>query len=103
MSEICTVCGLPKDVCVCEEENRKQQHLRVYTERRRYGKWMTVVKGFSGLSKEELEKLEKTLKTHCAAGGAVKEGGGEMWLEIQGSQKRKIEKELEKLGFRIGE
>ena len=45
MTEICTKCGLPKDICVCEEIAREQQNIRIFTVRRRYGKMVTVVEG----------------------------------------------------------
>ena len=43
--KICEICGLPKDLCVCEEIAREVQKVKVYTVRRRFGKLMTIVEG----------------------------------------------------------
>ena len=37
MSKICDVCGLPEELCVCEEIAREVQSLKVFTVRRRFG------------------------------------------------------------------
>ena len=43
--KICEICGLPEDLCVCEEIAREVQKVKVYTVRRRFGKLMTIVEG----------------------------------------------------------
>ena len=45
MSKICDVCGLPEELCVCEEIAREVQTLKVFTVRRRFGKLMTIIEG----------------------------------------------------------
>ncbi len=45
MAEICPVCGLPKELCMCEEIARGQQTVRISTDSRRYGKTVTVIDG----------------------------------------------------------
>jgi len=45
MADICSVCGLPKELCMCEEIAREQQSVRIYTDSRRYGKIVTVSMG----------------------------------------------------------
>ena len=45
MVEICPICGLPKDICVCGEISKEQQKIVVRREIRRYRKAMTVVEG----------------------------------------------------------
>ncbi|HLE97373.1 MAG TPA: stress response translation initiation inhibitor YciH, partial [Candidatus Thermoplasmatota archaeon] len=45
MPEMCDVCGLPKEICVCEEIAREQQEIQIYTVSRRYGKMVTIVDG----------------------------------------------------------
>ncbi|HNR45126.1 MAG: translation initiation factor Sui1 [Candidatus Methanofastidiosum methylothiophilum] len=94
MSEICAVCGLPKDLCVCEEIAREEQQIRIFTERRRFGKLMTVVEGIDS-SNIDIKDLCTTLKTKCACGGTSKDGK----IELQGEHKNKVKKILIDLGF----
>lgn len=94
MSEICSVCGLPKELCVCEEIAREDQQIRIYTTRRRFGKLMTIIEGINRKD-IDLRDLATQLKTKCACGGTVKEGR----IELQGDQKRKIAGILVKMGY----
>ncbi len=92
MAEICPVCGLPKELCVCEEIAREQQKIRIYSERRRYGKMVTIVEGIKDV---DINGLAKKLKTKCASGGTVKNGN----IELQGDHMKKVKKALEEIGF----
>ncbi len=94
MSEICAVCGLPNDLCVCEEIAREEQQIRIFTERRRFGKLMTVVDGIDS-SNIDIKDLCTKLKTKCACGGTSKDGK----IELQGDHKKKVKKILVDLGF----
>ncbi|HNZ87512.1 MAG TPA: stress response translation initiation inhibitor YciH [Methanofastidiosum sp.] len=94
MSEICAVCGLPKELCVCEEIAREEQQIRIFTEKRRFGKLMTVVEGIDA-SNIDIKDLTTSLKTRCACGGTSKDGK----IELQGDHKSKIKKILIDLGF----
>ena len=62
----------------------------------RGGKTVTVVTGFVGISREEKERLAKSIQTACGAGGTVKEGR----IEIQGDQRELIARLLTEAGFR---
>src|SRR5439155_341242 len=42
---ICATCGLPKEICVCEDLGRETTQLSVEMDTRRYGKAVTVVRG----------------------------------------------------------
>jgi translation initiation factor 1 len=71
MAEICPVCGLPKDLCVCEEISKEDQRVKIRLERRRWGKKYTVIDGIE--SKElDLDNLATKLKNKCACGGTAK-------------------------------
>jgi translation initiation factor 1 len=71
MAEICPICGLPKDLCVCEEMSKEQQRIRIRLETRKWGKKYTVIDGID--SKDvQLGKLASELKTRCACGGTAK-------------------------------
>jgi translation initiation factor 1 len=95
MAEICSVCGLPKELCMCEEIAREQQSVRIYTDSRRYGKIVTVVEGIDA-NDIDLDDLAKKLKNKCAAGGTAKEGK----IELQGDHKKKVKEFLEEMGFK---
>lgn len=95
-SEICGVCGLPKEICVCEEIAREQQEIKIYSVKRRYGKMVTIVEGIDE-SDINLEELARTLKTKCAAGGTVKDSK----IELQGEHKKKVEEVLKQMGFSV--
>ena len=67
MSKICDVCGLPEELCVCEEIAREVQTVKVFTVRRRFGKLMTIIEGIKNLQKLSrqnvlVEVLLKTVK-----------------------------------------
>jgi translation initiation factor 1 len=94
MSGICTGCGLPEEICVCEDIAREQQEIRITVDSRRYGKKMTIVDGISDPS-IDLSNLLSTLKARCACGGTIKDGH----IELQGDHTRKVQKVLEELGF----
>jgi len=96
MSDICEVCGLPKELCVCEELVREQQKITIKLDRRRYGKMMTLVEGLNP-NEVDLHSLVSKLKSACACGGTVKDG----IIELQGDHRVKAKEILEKMGFRV--
>jgi translation initiation factor 1 len=96
MAAICPTCGLPKEICACEEIAREQQEIRITTAKRRYGKIVTIVDGINA-SDINIDDLARQLKTKCAAGGTVKDGK----IELQGDHKKKVEAVLQELGFPI--
>lgn len=92
--EICPKCGLPKELCVCEDIARETQKIKVYTTRRKFGKLMTVIEGID--SKDiDVKELVKRLKIECACGGTSK---GDR-IELQGDHREKVKKILSKMGF----
>jgi translation initiation factor 1 len=96
MAGICPTCGLPKEICACEEIAREQQEIRISTAKRRYGKVVTIVEGINA-SDIDIDDLARQLKTKCAAGGTVKDGK----IELQGDHKKRVEAVLQELGFPI--
>lgn len=96
MAGICTVCGLPDELCMCEELAKEQQKIRVYNDTRRYGKTVTIVDGLDG-SDIDIDELARMLKNRCAAGGTAKEGR----IELQGEHKRKVQAVLEGMGYTV--
>ncbi len=93
---ICSTCGLPEELCICEEIAKETQRIRITSDRRRYGKVVTIVEGLDA-SDVDLEDLARTLKTKVAAGGTVKNGK----IELQGEHRKKVEQTLRELGYNV--
>jgi len=93
MSDICPNCGLPKELCVCETIARESQKIEVGTEKRKFNKVYTVIKGFGkGI---DMDDLAKKLKTKFACGGTTK--GSQ--IELQGDHRQRAKQVLVGLGF----
>ena len=91
--EICPKCGLPKQACVCEQIVKSSQRIKVTTEKKRYGKIVTVVSGLEdGI---DVKKIAKTLKNELACGGTYHKDT----IELQGDHSKKIKNLLVELGF----
>ena len=91
--EICPKCGLPQQACVCEQIVKGSQRIRVTTDKKRYGKIVTLVTGFeSGI---DMKKITKELKNGLACGGMYKDNT----IELQGDHRKKIKELLIRLGF----
>ncbi len=95
MAEICPVCGLPKELCMCEEIAREQQSVKISVDSRRYGKVVTVIDGIDE-NDIDINDLAKKLKNKCAAGGTSKDGR----IELQGDHKKKVKLVLDEMGFK---
>ena len=91
--EICPKCGLPKQACVCEQIVKGSQRIRITTDKKRYGKIVTIVTGFE--SDIDIKKIAKSLKNGLACGGTYKEN----MIELQGDHRKKIKEILVRLGF----
>ena len=97
MSETCRVCGLPGEICVCEEIAKEGQELQIFKEKRRYGKIVTVISGMN-ISNINISSLITDLKKCCACGGTIKEHNT---IELQGDHIEKVRKRLEEKGFKV--
>lgn len=84
---------MPKQACVCEQIVKSSQRIKISTDKKRYGKIVTVITGFeSGM---DIKKITKSLKNELACGGTYK---GDM-IELQGDHTKRIKPLLVKLGF----
>jgi len=90
--EICPKCGLPMQACVCEKIAKGSQNIKVSTAKKRYGKYVTIVSGLSGV---DVKEIAKALKNELACGGTYRNGE----VELQGDHRKKIKDALVKLGF----
>jgi len=91
--EICPKCGLPEQACVCEQIGKSSQRIQVTTDKKRYGKIVTIVTGFD--NSVDLKKIAKALKNELACGGTIKDNA----IELQGDHTKRIKLLLVKLGF----
>jgi len=94
MDTICPKCGLPKNLCACQEIAKEEQKIKIRIGKRRFGKIVTVV---SGLESEMGPKgIMKELKRTLACGGTVKNNE----ITLQGNHKNKVKDFLLGKGFK---
>jgi translation initiation factor 1 len=91
VEEVCPKCGLPKSICVCAAIEREAQKIKVFVEKRSFGKQMTIIEGITEGGKEMASKLKQKL----ACGGTFKNGR----IELQGDHRNRIKDILVKLGY----
>ncbi len=92
--QICPICGLPKDLCVCQEIVKEEQRIKVRVEKRKFGRLVTVVEGID--SKDvDLGKLATKLKTALACGGTAKDDR----IEVQGDHRYRTKELLVSWGY----
>ncbi len=85
--------GLPLGAIEWEDLAKSSQWIKITTDKKRYGKIVTVVSGFDkGI---DVKKTAKALKNELACGGTYKNGV----IELQGDHIKKIKLALIKLGF----
>ncbi|MEA2089330.1 MAG: translation initiation factor [Thermoproteota archaeon] len=94
MAEICPICGLPKDICVCGEITKEQQRIRIRMEKRKWGKAVTIVDGLNNQD-TNLGKLAQELKVLCACGGTAKNDQ----IILQGDHRNKVHSYLINHGY----
>ena len=94
MVEICSICGLPKDICVCGEISKEQQKIIVRRETRKFHRAMTIIDGLSDRD-IDLGRLAQKMKAFCACGGTAKNGQ----ILLQGDQREKAHNFLMQMGY----
>jgi translation initiation factor 1 len=95
---LCDRCHADLKVCKCPPPDvaPEKQKLKVQIEKRKKGKLVTTVAGFSGSENQKREILV-ALKNSCGAGGCLSEEG----IEIQGDHEQRIRRQLTDMGFRL--
>ncbi len=92
MSENCSVCGLPKELCVCSDIAKEKQHITVKVVQRKFDNRITVVEGIEA---KDLKAIAKQLKAKLACGGTVKDNT----IELQGDHRKVLKGILVHIGF----
>ncbi len=99
----CENCGALEDQCTCPPQVPQQvavskQAAWIRVEKRKKGKFVTVVRGLSeGNPGHHLADLLTNLKNACGAGGTIQDET----IEIQGDHRHRIEGLLKEIGYRI--
>lgn len=91
---VCSKCGLPEELCICESIAKESQKVKITVVPKRYGKFVTIVKGIDS-SRIDVKDLLKKLKSKLACGGTFKNNE----MELQGDHKERVRELLIKEGF----
>ena len=94
MTEVCSKCGLPKDLCICETIARESEQIIIKTVKKKFGKIATIVDGIRSKN-INLKDIVNTLKNKLACGGTIKNNT----IELQGNHVEKVKNELIQMGF----
>ena len=94
MREICSKCGLPQELCVCETIAKEEQKIEIRLVKRRFGKLSTIILGIDDKT-INIKELAKKLKSKLACGGTTKDKN----IELQGDHLEKAKKYIIEEGF----
>jgi translation initiation factor 1 len=92
-----SVSGLPPELGIDEDLNRAVQRLSIDTDRRRYGKPVTIVRGFD--RDTDLKSIASTLKSRLACGGTTERDTVE--IVLQGNHVDRAATVLRELGYAV--
>ena len=94
-ADICSTCGLPKDLCVCKTLEREGavKRIKISKAKAKFRKFVTVVEG---IEKSQIKDVYKELKRKLACGGAIKDDS----IVLQGDHTKKVKDLLIKMGYK---
>jgi len=91
---ICKKCGLPKEICICDDIIKEGQDIVIYAEKRKYQKIVTIISELD-MEKPNLLSIAKFLKIHLACGGGIRGSS----IILQGDHLKRIKDLLILKGF----
>lgn len=71
LDSTCPVCGLPTELCVCQEVDKNASIIEIKVEKRKYGKMWAVVSGVD-TETDRLKEIVKNIKNKLAVAGTIK-------------------------------
>jgi len=92
--EVCNKCGLPMDLCICEDLAKENQKIRYIPTHGVFKKITTIIDGID-TKNVNIKELSQKLKTKFACGGTIKDGR----IELQGDHREEVKKLLVSYGF----
>jgi translation initiation factor 1 len=96
MAGVCPTCGLPDELCVCEDMAKSAMPVTIDIDERRYGKEVTIIKGLDAHD-IDLKRLASELKSALACGGTTHEDA----IELQGNHHDRIDIVLAENGLEV--
>jgi translation initiation factor 1 len=91
IGNICAKCGLPQDICACAGIDQSTQKIRIFIEKRKFEKPITIIEGIT----ENAKEISSQLKRKLATGGTFKKGH----IELLGDHRKKLVDILVKIGY----
>ena len=92
--KVCSLCGLPKELCVCEDLSADEQEIVISNDRRKWGKLVTLAT-FRGHSDANLGDILKHAKKKIGSGGTIRDNS----IEIRGDHRLRLKRLLIDLGY----
>lgn len=93
---ICPKCGLPKELCTCKKIITSEG-IRIHSEKRKFGKFVTIIEG---IDNDNMENTATLLKKLLGCGGTIrKDNNNNKIIELQGDHKSRIVDVMAKIGF----
>lgn len=90
---MCDVCGLPEELCICEDVSKSETEVTVTVEDRKYND-VTVASGFD-IDDIDIKDLASELKSTLACGGTITNDN----IELQGNHKQELKDKLREKGY----
>ena len=100
---LCEQCGGDRKLCKCPPRSKpvvetppEKQSLKVRLDKRKRGKLVTVISGFTCVA-TQLQQTLSHLQSHCGAGGSINEQN----IELQGDHTARVPSLLIARGYRV--